>query len=106
MYTQLTIDNELKKQLVDTTEEHSRLQMLVETRERKRAKITQLVHENQDFIEIGNCKLCNYNLANVVNFPCHHFGEVCEDCNKKTNFENRCIKCWDLVEFSLTIKYD
>lgn len=78
---------------------------MIETRQRKKADMNKAFKENSEYVEIGTCKLCQKALANVVNFPCHHFAEVCFECNRKTRFENRCFKCWSPVEFYEAIKY-
>lgn len=98
--------SEVKHSAKERLEELGRLQKLVEARERKKSSVDQVFNENKEYVEIGMCKLCHKNLANVINFPCHHFGEVCHDCNQKTSFENRCIKCWSIVEFHESIRYN
>lgn len=81
-----------------------RLKNILETREKKKTSLSSSFTENRDYIEIGVCKLCGKVLANIVNFPCHHFGEVCESCNNKKSIDDRCIKCWNAVEYYEVIR--
>lgn len=98
--------DDLRKSNKDKQEELARLTSVVQEKERKKSSINQLLNEKgSDMIEIGNCRLCKKKLANIVNFPCHHFAEVCDICVKKPALENKCIKCWKEVEQYEVIRF-
>lgn len=79
---------------------------MLDLRTKHRLSVQNMLHEDSSYIEIGKCKLCKSELANVVNFPCHHFGEICNACNQRANFDSRCIRCWSRVEYYEIIRFD